>query len=116
MKDLFNDVLSISGVQGVILFSGQGNIIYDSIEDQQQGKPPMFKNWKKLFGILQNTHEADFVFEKGRFYLRRLDDGFLLILMQSFASIAMVKLNCDILLPQIKTSRSSRGLKALFKR
>lgn len=116
MKDLFNDVLSINGVQGVILFSGEGRILYDSIEEQQVGKHPTFKNWKKLIGTLQNTHEADFVFEKGRFYLRRLDDGYLLIMMQSFASIAMVKLNCDILLPQIKSSKSSKGIKGFFKR
>jgi hypothetical protein len=59
--------------------------------------------------------EADFVFDNGRIYLRHTENGYLIVSMQSFASIAMVKLNCDILLPQINSAKS-KGLKALFKK
>jgi hypothetical protein len=53
---------------------------------------------------------------EGRLYLRKTHDGFMIVRMQLIASIAMVKLNCDILLPQLKSTGNSKGLKGFFKR
>jgi len=116
MKDLLKDVLSIKGVQGIILLSGEGNIIFDSMEGNRSGKNQTFSNWKKLIDVLKNAREADFVLENGRFYIRQTHDGYLLISMQLLASIAMIKLNCDILLPHLKSTKSNKGIKGFFKR
>ena len=116
MKDLLNDVLNINGVQGIILLSGEGKVIYDSMEGKRSGMNLTFTNWKRLIDVLGNAREADFVFESGRFYLRQTHDGYLLISMQLHASIAMIKLNCDILLPHLKSTKSSKGIKGFFKR
>jgi len=116
MKDLFNDVLNINGVQGIILLSKDGKVIFDSLAGKPVGKNQTFRNWKKLIDALKNAREADFVFENGRFYLRQTHDGYLLISMQKIASIAMIKLNCDILLPNLNSTKNSKGLKGFFKR
>lgn len=116
MKDLLNDVLDINGVQGVILLSGEGKVLYDSMEGKRSGTTLTFSNWKKLIDILGNAREADFVFENGRFYLRQTHDGYLLVSLHLLASIAMIKLNCDILLPHLKSSKSNKGIKGFFKR
>ena len=116
MKEIFKDVLSINGVQGVVLISNDAKVIYDSLEENPAGKKQTFTNWKKLLGVLGNAREADFVMENGRFYFRRTDSGCLMISMQSFASIAMVKLNCDILIPQLKKGKEQKGLKGFFNR
>lgn len=116
MKELFNDVLNINGVQGIILLSTDGKVIFDSMTGKSVGINQTFRNWKKLIEVLKNSREADFVFENGRFYLRQTHDGYLLISMQMIASIAMVKLNCDILIPNLKSTKNNKGLKSFFKR
>jgi hypothetical protein len=116
MNYIFKDIKSISGVYGITLLSNEGSVLYDSMAIDATGKNQKFTNWKKLIGSLGNTREADFIFEKGRFYLRKTDDGYLFVHMDLFASIAMVKLNCDIILPQLKRSRTNKGIKGFFKR
>jgi len=116
MKDLLKDVLSIKGVQGILLLSGEGKILFDSMEGSRSGMSQRFTNWKKLIDVLGNTREADFVLENGRIYMRQTHNGYLLISMQLFASIAMIKLNCDILLPHLKSTKSNKGIKGFFKR
>lgn len=115
MEALFKDIVAINGVQSILLIDRSGKIIYEAANAQQTGATQRYTNWKKLIDVLDNAREADFVFDNGRVYLRRAENGYLLVNMQSFASIAMVKLNCDIVLPQLKNEKS-RGLKALFKR
>ena len=116
MKELFNDVLDINGVKGIVLLSGEGKVVYDTDVNNQTNAGQPYSNWNKLLMSLGDAREAEFIFEKGRFYLRKTHNGFMIIRMQLIASIAMVKLNCDILLPQLKSSGNSKGLKGFFKR
>lgn len=116
MEDLFNDIVSIPGVQDIVLLSGDGKVIFDAMSGKRPGANQRFTNWRKLIDALDQTREADFVFENGRVYLRRTGGGYLMIAMQPSASIAMVKLNCDIVLPQLKAQKGSKGLKGFFKR
>jgi len=116
MKDLLSDVLGINGVLGIVLLSGQGGILFDSMENSHPERKEKFTNWKTLINVLANAREADYVFENGRIYIRKTHDGYLLVSMQTFASIAMIKLNCDILLPNLKSSKSNKGIKGFFKR
>jgi len=116
MKDLFGDVLSVNGVVGAVLLSTEGKVIYDSLGDNSARPTQTYKNWKSLLDQLKDTQEADFVMENGRFYLRRIEDNCIVISMQPFTSIAMVKLNCDILIPQLKNTKSNKGLRSFFKR
>ena len=115
MEELFKEIVAIKGVQSVIFIDASGKIIYESITNPRREIRQRYKNWKKLLDILGDMREADFVFDNGRVYLRYTGNGYLIVSMQSFASIAMVKLNCDILLPQV-TNAKSKGLKAFFKR
>lgn len=115
MKDILSDVLGINGVNGVILLSETGEIVFDSMEENRPKVNQKYIKWKKLIDVLGQSREADFVFENGRIYLRQTLEGYLVISMQLFASIAMVKLNCDILLPNLKKEKS-KGIKGFFKR
>lgn len=116
MKDLFKDVLDINGVKGIVLLSGEGKVVYDTDVNNQTNARKPYANWNKLLVSLGEAREAEFVFERGRLYLRKTHEGFMIVRMQLIASIAMVKLNCDILLPQLKSTGNSKGLKGFFKR
>jgi hypothetical protein len=116
MEDLFKDIMNISGVQGIVLLSNEGNVAFDAMTGKNPGISKRYLNWRKFIEVLDNAREADFVFENGRIYLRQTGSGYLLITMLSNASIAMVKLNCDIVLPQLANQKGSKGIKGFFKR
>jgi len=56
------------------------------------------------------------VFERGQVYVRRTADGVLVVVMGLIAPCAVIRLNCDILLPALKEQRSTKGIKRFFKR
>ena len=115
MEAHFKDIMAINGVQGIMLLDDGGKVVFESVASPRSEIKQRYTNWKKLVDALGNIREADFVFDNGRVYLRHSEKGYLIINMQSFASIAMVKLNCDILLPQLKNDKS-KGFKSLFRR
>jgi hypothetical protein len=102
MRKLFNDILSTEGVKGILLFSFSGELV--------------FKDWRFFIESLEGMRETDLVFEKGRIYIRRTEMGYLVILMALFVPIAMIRLNCDILLPLLRESKSGRKFGRFFKK
>ena len=115
MKDLFKDVLGMEGVKGVYLLSFQGEVLYQ--ESRTEGMPnPEEVDWKNILSTLEGIRETDLVFDKGRVYVRKTDLGYLLVPMSDTASVAMLRLNCDILLPALKPAKGTRSLTRLFKK
>ena len=115
MKELFKDILNMEGVRGVLLLSPQGDIIFKAMSAKAPQKPES-QDWRPFIESLDGIRETDLVFENARIYIRKTDLGYLLILMDFFASAAMVRLNTDILLPALKPVKGSKGFKRLFKK
>jgi hypothetical protein len=115
MHELFNDILSIEGVKGVMLFSFSGDLLF---REMGSALPPDAGkiSWSRFLGSLEGMRETDLVFEKGRIYIRRTDIGFLVILTGLFVSMAILRLNCDILLPSLTPTKSSKRWGRFFKR
>ena len=115
MQELFNDILQIEGVKGLILFSFTGDLIFknfkhgglETVED---------RDWGPFIESLTGMREADLIFEKGRLYIRRNDMGYLVVLIGPFVPIAMIRLQCDIVLPSLKPAKKSKGIRRLFKK
>ncbi len=95
----------MEGVYGLVYFAPDGRVLYESIDPLTVSLPQDDYDWTQLMPVLQMMREADFVYENGRFYLRAADQGYLLVIMGPVVSIAMVKLNCDILLPQLNMAQ-----------
>lgn len=115
MKELFNDVLGIEDVKGVILFSFKGDIIFKhflspSFEDLEG------RDWFPFIEAINGIREADLVYENSRLYVRKTGSGYLMVLLGLFSPIVMVRLNCDLLLPSLKQENVSKGLGRIFKR
>lgn len=116
MHDIFKDVIKMDGVYGLIFFSRDGQVLFESIDSHWVPLPPGYRDWATLMPVLKKMREADFVYENGRLYMRATDQGYLLVIMGPVVSIAMIKLNCDIILPQLKSEKPAGKLKGLFKR
>ena len=114
MKNLFHDILEMDGVHGLVLLSDTGKILFESLDGRFSPQRSQM-SWKTLIDSLGDFHELDLVFEHGRCYLRRTETGCLIISMGPMVSVAMIKLSCDIILPQLKKSKSLGGFRSFFR-
>jgi len=115
MRKLFNDILSTDGVKGILLFSFSGDLIFKEytvpVDEELE-----HRDWSFFIESLEGMRETDLVFEKGRVYIRRAEIGYVVILMALFVPIAMIRLNCDIVLPALKPPKPSRKFGRFFKK
>ena len=110
MKEIFNDILAIEDVHGVVFTSSEGEILFTEPSVEIERSLPLF------IRALGSVREADLIFEKSRFYVRRTDTGYLVVLLGLFASGAMLRLHVDMVLPSLKGSEKGKGLRSLFRR
>lgn len=115
MKDLFKEVMGMDGVKGVLLLSFDGEIVFKQFSSSPS-KEPEKKDWGSIVASLDGMRETDLVFDNGRIYIRRSDLGYVLVVMESVVSVAMLRLHCDIILPSLTPAKGSKGIKRLFKK
>ena len=115
MRELFNDILSLDDVNGIMLFSFEGELIFKEFLTPLPEEPERRVWWRVFIHSLSGAREVDLIFEKCRLYVRKTDLGYLMILMGVFAPIAMMRLNCDLLVPSLKQTKTTKGLKRLFR-
>jgi len=117
MEPDFQEILHLDDVKGIMLVSREGDLLYQqSMVPELSSVRLESRDWTPFLKALEGTREADFIFENVRLYVRESAGGYLMVLMGHFAPIAMVRLNCDILLPSLKQVHSSKGLGRFFKR
>ena len=114
MEKVFKDVLSIEGVKGVVFLSPKGRIVFKDFKDQPVHgleRMDILSPIKSLKGV----KEADLIFSNCRIYLRKAPEGYIMVVLGRFVAMAMVRLQCDLLLPNLKPKRPVRGLMRLFR-
>ncbi len=116
MIDIFKEILDMDGVHGLVLLSPEGKILFESLDKNRFSPQRSNLSWLMLVESLDEFEEVDMVFEQGRFFIRKIETGYLMISMNETVSIAMVKLNCDIVIPELKKPKTSKGLRGFFKR
>lgn len=112
MKNTFKNLWDISDVLGITLLSFEGSAIYHEYR-QTAGIDPQLEFFASMVSAVGDAAEIDLVYENLRLYVRRAAIGHLIIAIQSEAAIAMVRLNCDVILPELKTKKAATGLKNL---
>ena len=115
MKELFKDILELDGVKGIILLSFEGAIRFKNFSDSVPENLES-KNWTMFIKNLDGIRETDLVFEEGRLYIRKSDLGYLMIWTSLFTPMAMLRLNCDIVLPSLMPTKSPKSLARFFKK
>jgi len=115
MKSLFRDILDIEDVHGAIFLSLDGKPVFNEfVSHPPKGLEHI--NWRLFIRSLDGVREAELVFENRRFFIKRAPSGYILVIMGETAPAEMVRLNCDILIPNLeKTSKKPKGLGRFFK-
>ncbi len=114
MEKIFEDILNMDGVHGLVLLSDEGKVLFESLDESRFIPQKSRLSWKMIIESLDQFQEMDLVFEEGRFYIRKTEKSYLLISMSLNVSMAMVKLNCDIMIPELKKQKSGKGLRRFF--
>jgi hypothetical protein len=102
MRIIFHDILDMGGVDSLVLLAENGKILFESLGGGKFLPQRSQFNWKTIIDSLGDFYEMDLVYEYGRCYLRKTESGCLIISMGQMVSMAMIKLHCDIILPQLK--------------
>jgi hypothetical protein len=114
MQNLFRDIIVLPGVRGVLLISFKGEILYESFQPTDD-RPPLDRDWHRFLETLADVNEVDLAFADGRLYARRTPRGFIIIVSSQFAQSAMIRLHCDILLPELAKAKIKKK-KRFFRR
>jgi len=56
-------------------------------------------NWEPFTIEMGNIKDAELIYDSARFYIKKSETGFLIVIIGDNAPISMVRLNCEILLP-----------------
>ena len=117
MKTLFEDILSLDSIHGMMLLSPEGERVFEAFPLPPPQGISAQNGWRHLVQTLEGVREADLLFGKKRIYIRKVEPGYLLIVMGLLTPVAMVRLSCDILLPSLeKVARKRHGLRSFFKK
>ncbi|MFW6080365.1 MAG: hypothetical protein ACOC7W_00515 [Desulfosalsimonas sp.] len=118
MKDIFKDILSIEGVHGVAVIGSDGGMLLSRFSEQYKDEESRLGrvDWNMLVPELSEVSEAEFVFERGRIYVRRIQPGFFITLFDDIAPVSMIRLNCEILQSSLDRLKSGSRIGQLFKK
>lgn len=125
MEDLFKDIFSIEGVQGALFITEDGSPQFSKflppLSDSIKGSD--FGNFisesielQVLKEAMEDTNESLMIFEKIRLYIKKTQNGYLIIVLGMFVPVAMVRLNCQIIVPLIDKMKKQKGLGRFFKK
>jgi len=100
MKTIFKGLLSLDDVQGLIFLSHRGKLLFSEYDDEVGSDLKAF-DWLAFTNAFKCVREAELVFGNNRIFYRRAELGQVVIIMGWFATIAMIRLKCNELLPAI---------------
>ena len=107
MKKLFADLLDLKDINGILVVSFDGDLIYEDFSSPLSERPESH-DWRSFVESLKGANEANLVFEKGTLYVRETKFGYLVVSMGFLASAPMVRLTCDVLLPSINKLKKDK--------
>ncbi len=116
MKELFKQILCIEDVQTLMLFTFEGELAFREQSASLLGATEVSPEWHGFIRSLEGIREADLIFDRERLYIRRTNLGYLVITMGVFAPAAMVRMNCDMVLPSLNQPGREKGLRKFFRK
>jgi hypothetical protein len=125
MESLFEDLFSIEGVLGILVITDDGASEYikfisplaERIGDKNFSS--FIKNSINLEALREafdKALETLIIYEKLRLYVRKTQSGYLIVVMGMFVPVAMVRMNCQIIIPELDKMKKGKGLGRFFKK
>lgn len=116
MKEIYDAVIRLDKVFGAAILDEAGNSLYDPLELNRIPSMETGAGWRDLVGSSLLARELDLIFDRGRIYIRKLGDAYLLVLMDPEGSAASLSLTCDLFPPISLGKTKKKGLFSRFSR
>jgi len=94
MNDHFERIMAIDDVQGVVWLDGAGSM-QDSASNIAPRQPYARWPWRELAAVWKDIGDAEFVYEKIRIYIRRINSGYVVVILGRRAQMSMIRLACE---------------------
>ncbi len=123
MNSIFDELFTTEGIQGVLFYTPEGELMFHRFVSPLSGEIDGVQTVSKLSGAIDWTllsevfgaaNETELIFEKRRIYIKKTKNGYLFVIMGNFIPTAMVRLNCEIIIPEIERMKKQRGLGRFF--
>ena len=103
MKDIFKEVMGIDGVRGLLIISNEGAVALSKFSPDFKKETERLSqiNWLPFTIEMEGIKDAELVYDGARFYIKKFEDGYLLVVIGDNAPLSMVRLNCEVLLPSL---------------
>lgn len=117
MKHVLDELSGIQGVTGAFWFDTSGVLRHRTVAPKSPPADPADGEWWQPFlAALSGVKEIELAYSAGRVYIRRNAEGCLMIRTTSATPMALVRLNCDILLDESTAAGSRKKRKRFFTR
>ncbi|MCP4746940.1 MAG: hypothetical protein GY874_12510 [Desulfobacteraceae bacterium] len=114
MQHILDGILCLNNIKGCLFIKNNGKIDFAQFHTVEHETSDAL-NWSFFTKALADIHEADLVFENARCYLRKAKTGYLLVILEAFASLSAIKLQCDLIIPKLNALKP-KGLKRFFQK
>jgi len=117
-KNIFKDIIKLKDVTAVVHIGDDGKVLAGSFGDGSNGLQSLqASNWQSLAQAFNEVKEAEILYENSRLFIKKAPSGFLLVVMGHFAPVALVRLNCDVVLSRLSATKTRfKGLADLFRK
>jgi hypothetical protein len=111
---MLKEIHELDHVLGCLLIADDGAIVHAHFSSPRE-TPLEDHDWASLVKSLEAFQEIDILFDDMRMYFRKTTVGYLLILMEIYAVLSLIRLQCDVLIPKLNNQKV-KGLKRFFKK
>lgn len=125
MESLFEEIFSIEGIMGALVITEDGSSEFSKFVSPLSEKigdknfSSFIKNSiniESLRTAFDSANESLIIYEKIRLYIKRIQSGYLIVVMGMFVPVAMVRMNCQIIIPELDKMKKHKGFGRFFKK
>jgi len=116
MSGIFDDILNVNDVKGALFLDENSEV---KMQAYNVSPAPDFKphDLSAFINSIGSNLETEIHFDNLRLYIRKIDPGHIILMTGFNAQMAMVRLNCDVLAPLIKSHfEKPTGIGRFFKK
>jgi hypothetical protein len=115
IKSVTEDLFKIDGVLGILIFSADEKILFQDLSRLEiEGLPA--NGLDLMLSLFHDTKEADLLFDSYRISIRNYPSGFVCVIMRPDTSAAMIRLQCDVLAPELEAAKpKKKGISRFFR-
>ncbi len=110
MKAFLDKIGQLSSVRELMLLSLDGELLYAHPSGDRPGGPGLIDQWQQVVTGLELPETADFIYEKGRFFLVRLTVGSLVVAVHGDDHIKAIRDGCTAVQEKLKDGSIRRNV------